>query len=173
MTIRSDMKRYMIALAFGLVITGCNAQSGTAEQAGAGAVATGQSASQTTGAKEIVMYKSPGCECCTKWADHMREAGYRVVEHKRDDMNVFKSEHGVTERLASCHTALIDGYVIEGHVPSSDVDRLLKERPKVVGLTAPGMPMKSPGMQAKGLPPKGYDVLAFDQQGEAKVFNHY
>jgi len=122
---------------------------------------------------EVVMYKPPTCDCCTGWAEHLRKDGFTVVVHKRDDMDVIKSKYGVTDKLASCHTAIVDGYVIEGHVPASDIERLLTERPDVVGLTAPGMPMKSPGMQKSGQQPHGYDVLAFDKNGKSKVFSHY
>ncbi|MDQ6956553.1 MAG: DUF411 domain-containing protein [Mariprofundaceae bacterium] len=122
---------------------------------------------------EVVMYKSPTCGCCTGWAEHLRKSGFTVVENKRDNMDAIKSEYGVPEKLSSCHTALIDGYIIEGHVPAADVERLLKERPNIAGLTAPGMPMKSPGMQAVGQKPQGYDVLAFDKNGKTTVFQHY
>ena len=126
-----------------------------------------------SGLPEVVMYKSPNCECCTGWAEHLGKEGFSVVEYKRDDMDAIKSKYGVTEKLASCHTAIVDGYVIEGHVPAADIERLLKERPNVVGLTAPGMPMKSPGMQQPGQAPKGYDVLAFDADGKSRIFTHY
>jgi len=122
---------------------------------------------------EIVMYKSPTCGCCGNWAEHLRGAGFTVIEKKREDMDAIKAKFGVPEQLSSCHTAVIDGYIIEGHVPAADVKRLLKERPKVAGLTAPGMPMKSPGMQDVGQEPKNYNVLAFDKDGTAKVFSHY
>jgi len=88
-------------------------------------------------------------------------------------MNAIKAEYGVPEKLSSCHTALIDGYIIEGHVPAEDVARLLKERPNVAGLTAPGMPMKSPGMQAVGQKTQGYDVLSFTKDGKTSLFKHY
>jgi len=127
----------------------------------------------TTSSKTITMYKSPNCGCCGDWAKHMEQAGFTVIEKKRDDMDAIKSKYGVSKRLASCHTALIDGYVIEGHVPAEDVIRLLKEHPAVVGLTAPGMPMQSPGMQKAGLPPRAYDVLSFTTKGESRVYHHY
>jgi len=153
----------------GFLIAACNAGNGTADND-----AAGQAAVAGKSAKEIVMYKSPGCACCTGWAEHMRKAGFTVIENKRDDMSGIKSKYGVTEKLASCHTAIVDGYVIEGHVPAVDVERLLKERPaNVAGLTAPGMPMKSPGMQGKDLPPKNYNVLAFDKDGKSRVFKRY
>ncbi len=119
------------------------------------------------------MYKPISCECCSGWADHLRAQGFDVVTKKREDMDVIKEKYGVTDKLASCHTAIVGGYVIEGHVPAADVERLLKERPDIVGLTAPGMPMSSPGMQAVGKAPKNYDVLAFDKDGNSKVFTHY
>jgi hypothetical protein len=88
-------------------------------------------------------------------------------------MHAVRAENGVRPRLRSCHTAIVDGYVIEGHVPADDIKRLLSEKPAVVGLTAPGMPHKSPGMQAEGLPPKGYSVLSFDKAGKTSVFTDY
>jgi|UPI0003792476 hypothetical protein len=136
-------------------------------------LAENSSATTSQANQTITMYKSPNCDCCGAWAKHMEQAGFTVVEKKRDDMDVIKSKYGVSERLASCHTALIDGYVIEGHVPAEDVIRLLKERPAVVGLTAPGMPMQSPGMQKPGLPPRAYDVLSFTTNGETHVYHHY
>lgn len=124
-------------------------------------------------ATEIVMYKSPNCGCCSDWADSLRKEGFTVVENQREDMDRVKASYGVPDKLSSCHTATVDGYVIEGHVPAADVKRLLDEKPAVVGLTAPGMPMNSPGMQAPGMPPKNYDVLAFDKDGKATLFSHY
>jgi len=158
--------RFMALAVAGLSLAACNADNDL--------VANGATGSVAANGKEIVMYKSPGCECCTGWADHMRQAGYKVIENKRDDMNSIKSKYGVTDKLASCHTAIVDGYVIEGHVPAADVERLLKEHPaNVVGLTAPGMPMKSPGMQDKNMSPKNYNVLAFDKDGKATVYSRY
>ncbi len=127
---------------------------------------------QETGA-QVEVYKSPTCGCCTAWSEHMRDAGFRVHETKREDMTAIKSAYGVPEPLSSCHTAVIEGYIIEGHVPAADVRRLLRERPDVAGLTAPGMPMQSPGMQPKGLPPKGYTVYAFRRDGSRTVFSRY
>ncbi len=124
-------------------------------------------------AAEVIMYKNPSCGCCGAWAKHMRGAGFVVKEMPREDMAAVKEKYGISADLASCHTAIVDGYVIEGHVPASDVQRLLQERPQIVGLTAPGMPMQSPGMQAEGMPPKHYSVLAFDKQGKVKVYHRY
>jgi len=132
-----------------------------------------QAESSPASMKKVVMYKSPNCECCTGWAKHLRKEGFTVVVHKRENMDAIKTKFGVPEKLASCHTAIIDGYVIEGHVPADDVTRLLKERPQITGLTAPGMPMKSPGMQAVGQKPQNYNVLAFDKSGKVTVFHKY
>jgi len=138
-----------------------------------GLVAIGMTADQAF-AEEVVMYKSPSCGCCSTWADTLKTNGFTVVEHKTEDMDVIKEKYGVSDNLSSCHTALIEGYIIEGHVPAADVQRLLKEKPAgVVGLTAPGMPQQSPGMQPDMLEPKNYDVLAFDKDGNTTVFSHY
>lgn len=135
---------------------------------------TGCSAETTATAADIVIYKSATCPCCDDWVKHMQKEGFRTRTETRDDMDSIKASNGVTPGLASCHTALVGGYVIEGHVPAADVKRLLKEKPAdIIGLTAPGMPMKSPGMQAEGLPPKGYDVIAFKKDGSTGVYAHY
>jgi len=171
---RNFPSRFWPLLFAGLLLAGCNASNDTAQSSSAAQeaipVAAGESAK--TG-HEIVMYKSPTCGCCGNWAEHLRDAGFTVKEVKREDMDVIKAQYGVPEKLASCHTALVDGYIIEGHVPAADVERLLKERPNIAGLTAPGMPQNSPGMQNKGQKPEGYDVLAFDKNGNATVYSHY
>lgn len=153
-----------------VLLGACDASNNTAQVEAKSPAVQANKVQQT---QEVVMYKSPNCECCDGWAEHLRKAGFAVKVNKRDDMDAIKTEYGVPEKLASCHTALIDGYVIEGHVPAADVERLLKERPNVVGLTAPGMPMKSPGMQTVGAAPKNYDVLSFTKDGQTKVFKHY
>ena len=131
------------------------------------------SVSEPLSATEITMYKDPNCGCCGDWAKHLQAEGFTVTEKLSNDMDSVKTEYGVPAALASCHTAMVDGYIIEGHVPADDIKRLLKERPAVTGLTAPGMPMQSPGMQPSGLPPKGYDVLSFDKQGNSHVYHSY
>ena len=120
----------------------------------------------------ITVWKSATCGCCQKWVDYLSDNGFDVVTHDVEDVTSYKRQLGVTNpELYSCHTALIDGYVIEGHVPASDIRRLLRERPKVVGLTAPGMPQMSPGMHS--VEPKGYDVLQFDKRQQLSVFSRY
>ena len=121
---------------------------------------------------EVVMYKDPNCGCCTKWAEHMRAAGFKVKEIKSPQMSTVKREAGVPQAMASCHTAKVGGYVVEGHVPAADVKRLLAEKPKVVGIAAPGMPMGSPGMEG-AYPADRYEVVSFAADGTTRVFaNH-
>ena len=123
------------------------------------------------GATEVVVYKSPTCGCCSKWVDHLRDEGFHVITHNRKDMNTIKAENGVTRKLASCHTSLVEGYVIEGHVPARDIKRLLEEKPAIAGLAVPGMPMGSPGMEGANEDP--YDVLTFERKGQTKVFSRH
>lgn len=120
---------------------------------------------------EVVVYKSASCGCCTKWVDYLRKQGYTVVTHDTDDVSAMKAEVGVTDAMSSCHTAIVDGYVIEGHVPAADIQRLLKERPRIVGLSVPGMVSGSPGME--GGTPARYNVMAFDSKGKATVYASY
>jgi len=129
------------------------------------------SADDKVGSKLLEVYKSPTCGCCGDWVDHMKENGYTVEVHDTDNMQAIKEKAGILPGGGSCHTAFIDGYVIEGHVPASDVDRLLAERPEGKGLTVPGMPVGSPGMEM-GDRVDTYDVLLFDEDGMA-VFSHH
>lgn len=124
-----------------------------------------------TSAPEVVVYKSPTCGCCSAWIDHLQDNGFKVVARDTNNLNTIKMQHGVTPELASCHTALVDGYVLEGHVPAADVKALLAQRPPITGLSVPGMPIGSPGME-QGDTKQPYDVVAFDKQG-VKVFSSY
>ncbi|TNF98004.1 MAG: DUF411 domain-containing protein [Gammaproteobacteria bacterium] len=121
--------------------------------------------------ESITVYKSPTCGCCTKWVNHLQANGFEVETIDLQDMNPVKVEAGISRQLASCHTAKTGGYVIEGHVPADDIKRLLKERPDVAGLTVPGMPMGSPGME--GNRKDNYDVLTFTKTGETTVFSSH
>lgn len=135
---------------------------------GAGEDASASVADLPPAAREVTVYKSPTCGCCALWADHLAEAGFRVRVEDRVEMVPVKQEHGVPLDLASCHTAVVDGYVVEGHVPAADLARLLRERPDVAGLAVPGMPMGSPGME--GPREDAYEVVAFDGDGGREVF---
>jgi hypothetical protein len=97
-------------------------------------------------ARDAIVYKSPTCGCCKGWATYLQRNGYTVTMVDRDDMDSVKDGLGVPEAMRSCHTAKIDGYVIEGHVPVEAIDKLLADKPKVTGIAAPGMPSGSPGM---------------------------
>ena len=119
---------------------------------------------------EIRVYKSPTCGCCEKWVEHLRAAGFAVQTSDVPDVTPIKLENGVTPELSACHTAFVGGYVVEGHVPASDIRRLLAERPAVAGLAVPGMPMGSPGME--GPRPVPYEVLSFGDQG-VRVFSKH
>jgi hypothetical protein len=118
----------------------------------------------------VQVYKDPTCGCCAIWVEHLRKAGFTASVNDVGDLNAVKTKYGVPQRARSCHTAFVDGYVIEGHVPAADVQRLLKQRPAVVGLAVPGMPIGSPGMEVAGMKPQAYDVLAFDKAGQTTVF---
>ncbi len=130
----------------------------------------GEKAPPAAGAERpaVTVYKTPWCGCCGGWVAHMRSNGYAVTTHDMTDLDFVKKGANVHESLQSCHTAVVDGYVIEGHVPAAAVDRLLRERPDVRGLAVPGMPIGSPGME--GPDPEAYDVLSFGGKGPPKVF---
>lgn len=122
----------------------------------------------STAAQEVTVYKSPSCGCCANWADHLRANGFAVTVREVEDLEPIRAEHGINDELMSCHTAVVEGYAVEGHVPAADVRRLLEERPEAKGLAAPGMPAGSPGMEGVGKEP--YDVLLFDENGDTRVF---
>ena len=120
----------------------------------------------------ITVWKSASCGCCQKWVDFLQDEGFEVTAHNVDDVVSIKRKLGMTDpALYSCHTAKVGGYLIEGHVPASDIRRLLDDRPTLVGLAAPGMPQMSPGMLS--IEPKGYDVLQFNAKLETSVFSSY
>jgi hypothetical protein len=121
----------------------------------------------------ITVWKDPGCGCCNAWVDHMRGAGFDVKTHDESGMDEVKGMMGVPAALRSCHTAQAGAYVIEGHVPASDVKRILAEKPKILGLAVPGMPMSAPGMAQPGARKVPYEVIAFEKGGVTKVFAKY
>ncbi len=122
-------------------------------------------------AAEITVYKSPWCGCCSKWADHLQAKGHTVTTKNMENLDAIKKLAGVPEGLQSCHTAMVDGYVLEGHVPAKDFERLLAERPKAKGLAVPGMPVGSPGME--GGAPERFDVMLFGTDGSTSVYARY
>lgn len=120
----------------------------------------------------VDVFKSATCGCCAKWVDHMREAGFtvHVTDLQEPELQKIKDRYGVPANGRSCHTARVDGFTVEGHVPASEVKRLLKEKPQVVGITVPGMPLGSPGMEVSGVTPQPYQVLSFDKAGKTQVY---
>ncbi len=119
----------------------------------------------------VEIYKSPYCGCCGAWAEHMEKAGFQVETHLVDDVDASRARLGMPQAYGSCHTAKVGGYLLEGHVPAVDVKRLLKEKPKAVGLAVPGMPPGSPGME--GPPPQAYDTMLVSKGGTATVYQHH
>ncbi|MDP2956708.1 MAG: DUF411 domain-containing protein, partial [Longimicrobiales bacterium] len=116
----------------------------------------------------IVVYKTEGCGCCNGWIEHLQAAGFTVDARNVTDLMTVKRDAGVPAANSSCHTALVDGYVVEGHVPADLVKKMLAERPDVAGLAVPGMPVGSPGMEGPGAKP--FQVLTFDRQGTNTVY---
>lgn len=119
----------------------------------------------------VSVWKSPWCGCCGNWVKHMEHAGFSVEVTDVEDLDTVKKIAGIPEELQSCHTAKVGDYTIEGHVPAADIERLLREKPKIAGLAVPGMPSGSPGMENGQHDP--YDVVTFTRQGETKVFSSY
>jgi hypothetical protein len=121
---------------------------------------------------DIVVYRSRTCACCGKWVEHLQENNFKVNEIRTGEVQAIKDKYGILQDMASCHTAIVEGYVIEGHVPANDIKTLLKTQPKVVGLTVPAMPIGTPGMEM-GDEKEAYDVLSFDREKHYRIFNSY
>jgi len=161
------MTRYAVALIPALLIV-------PAAMA-AGASGTKATASTAAGAlPTVVTYKDPSCGCCGNWIEHMRQHGFKVEAENRSDMAAVKARLGVPMSKASCHTSKVGGLVVEGHVPAEDVIRLLKEkRTGVIGLTAPGMPMGSPGMEMPDGRKQAYTVELIKADGTTVPYAHH
>lgn len=136
------------------------------------APALAQNPAPTSQAPLVTIYKDPSCGCCTAWGDHMAANGFRVEVKNTDALDQVKTLMQVPDQLQSCHTATVNGYVIEGHVPATDVHRLLAEAPATIGLAVPGMPQSSPGMDVPGATDT-YDVISFDSKGQMSRFNSH
>jgi len=121
---------------------------------------------------DIVVHRSPSCTCCGKWLEHLKDNNFNVKDVVTNDVQAVKDKYGVSREIASCHTAIIDGYVVEGHVPANDIKTLLTTKPKVAGIAVPGMVDGSPGMEM-GDTKDAYKVLSFDRENHTKVFNSY
>lgn len=149
------------ALAIVGTVIGCGGDR--TDAAAQTSVAAGSGAEPQRQLASITVHKSPTCGCCKKWVEYMQGQGYTVTAHDMNDVTSIKREHGVPESLYSCHTAIADGYVFEGHVPADLVAKVLEERPAIAGLSAPGMPQSAPGMDIGNEP---YDIKSFTKDGQ-------
>ena len=118
----------------------------------------------------VEVYKSAQCGCCKSWAAHLQENGFRVILHDVDDIPAARKKLGMPSRYGSCHVARAGKYVVEGHVPAADIKKLLKQKPKAIGLAVPAMPLGSPGMEMEDGRSEPYETLLVTPDGEAKVF---
>jgi hypothetical protein len=131
---------------------------------------TGTACAQTSRSRNLTVFKTPTCACCDAWIAHMQEAGFRTTITVLPSLQSVRSSRGMPDALASCHTGLIEGYLVEGHVPAPDVIRLLAERPTAVGLAVPAMPLGSPGMETPQGRKDPYDTLLVLRSGATRVF---
>lgn len=128
---------------------------------------------QTAQGPTVQVYKTPTCGCCANWVKHLQANGFATRVTDLENLSELKAKHNIPGAAQSCHTATVDGYVLEGHVPAADVRRLLKERPAVLGLAVPGMPVGSPGMEVQNVKPQPYNVMSFDRGGQLKVYSSH
>jgi hypothetical protein len=152
--------RNVLGFALGAVLVSlASAGAGVAETARHGAIVKPVA---------IKVYKTPSCGCCKAWVTHLSDNGFRVETMDMPDLSLIKQKYGVKPELQACHTAVVNGYVVEGHVPADVIMKLLRERPAVVGIAVPGMPAGSPGME--GASKRPYEVLTFDKAGRTRTF---
>lgn len=165
-----------------LLVSACNSsraeteleKPATAESAPTPEAATAADATPVAGGAPVIsVYKSPTCGCCSDWVDHVKAAGFAVEVHDVDNLSDIKADAGVPATARSCHTAIVGGYAIEGHVPAATIQRLLREKPAIAGLAVAGMPTGSPGMEVPGQPADKYDVLAFEADGSTSVYESH
>jgi hypothetical protein len=121
---------------------------------------------------EVTVYRDPSCHCCGRWMEHLTAEGFQLTEIEMDDMASLKQQYGVPKDQTSCHTAVMNGYVLEGHVPIAEIKRLIAERPEIAGITVPGMPVGTPGME-DGDRRDSFTVFSFDEQGNIEPFQQY
>lgn len=160
--------RIRIVSALGAAVLGFGIYAVGAHSPGVAVASSEAELSVGAASNEVHVYKSPTCGCCGKWVQHLRANGFTVRTTDVPNVDPIKRSNGVPGKLASCHTALVAGYVVEGHVPAEDLKRLLAERPKVAGLAVPGMPIGSPGME--GPNPERYRVMSFGGVDGTEVY---
>ena len=160
----------LVAAGSGMALAACNSSSrptATEEKNGAARAPRVNAAN----ARRMLVYRDPECGCCEAWADIARKAGYQVAVENRSDMAAVKTRYGVPGQLASCHTAVIGGYAIEGHVPMRHVAKLLYDKPRDIrGIAVPGMPRGSPGMEMPDGSVDAFEVMAFSSDGKVSEF---
>jgi hypothetical protein len=127
--------------------------------------------SRAASAPQVQVYKNEGCGCCEGWITHLQKNGFVVSATNVPDTSVYRKKLGMPQELGSCHTAVVQGYAVEGHVPAAEIKRLLAEKPRAVGLAVPSMPPGSPGME--GPQPMPYDVILVGRDGKRSVYRHY
>jgi len=152
-----------------LVLAGCAATVGSAPTASSSEEAVGAEAALVS---EITVFRSPTCGCCGKWIEHAQAAGFQVKDEVTEDMSAIKQTYGVPQSLTSCHTTVVGDYVVEGHIPAEDVQRLLTEKPDIAGIAVPGMPIGSPGMES-GDYTEPYTVFSFTESSETSAFSEH
>lgn len=138
----------------------------------AAAAATSLPALGASSLPEVEVFKNPDCGCCGAWVEHLKAAGFPVKVHETPDTSTVRKRHGIPDEFGSCHTGLVSGYAVEGHVPAEDIKRLLAKKPAAAGLSVPGMPVGSPGMEV-GSRKDPYQVLLIDKAGRSSVFATY
>lgn len=162
---RAHLRSALLALLSAAAVTACDQQAVTATAAAASVA--------DAALPLVIVHKSPACGCCEAWVTHMKSAGFPVEVRNVDNLNSIKEKVGVPYAKGSCHTAEVGGYFVEGHVPASDVKRLLAEKPNAKGLTVPGMPVGSPGMEAPDGTIAPYDVELVATDGTTSVYAHH
>lgn len=126
-----------------------------------------------TDPRQVMLYKDPSCDCCDRWAEYLTSNGFTTRIVGVHEMQKVRAHYNVPEKFLACHTAIIDGYVFEGHVPVREIRRLLNERPEAVGLVVPRMPIGSPGMEVEGFDPQPYKVWLIKKDGSVGVYADY
>ena len=156
------MRRFIfISLLAALLLTACSAAAADLE------------ATDARGLPVVTVYRAPTGGCCGGWSEYMREYGYTVKVEDDQNRAALRDRYEIPLQIQSCHTAIVDGYIIEGHVPVDEIERLLAERPDIVGLAVIGMPTGSPGMEDGSQSQQPFDVLAFDKEGNTEVYASY
>ena len=121
---------------------------------------------------EMTVYATPTCGCCAGWIEHLRANGFTVDVVYQDDLSGIRGEHKLPQALGSCHMGVVDGYAVEGHVPADVIHRLLREKPEVLGIAAPGMPVGSPGMESPDGRVDPYEIFSWDESGPVAVYEY-